>query len=452
MSAEMTAPAIEINGQFQKALDAMESGKNIFITGKAGTGKSTLLNHFRKNTKLKIAVLAPTGVAALNVEGETIHSFFRFKPDVTADKIKKIKGSGSRIYKELDAIVIDEISMVRADLLDYVDKFLRLNAGSAGDPFGGVQMVLIGDLYQLPPVVTSKEREIFQTRYESPYFFDSLVYRDHPMEMIELEKIYRQKDQDFIELLNAIRNNTVTEGHLRALNARVGAKLPTAKDDGFAVHLTPTNAMASELNLERMSVLAAPIRAYSARISGKFESRAYPADETLQVAVEAQVMLLNNDSAGRWVNGTLGQVEAIAEDEENGEDVIWVRLSNGSLEEVRPHAWDIFHFTFNSDTQLIETETLGAFRQYPLKLAWAVTIHKSQGKTFERVAIDMGRGAFAHGQTYVALSRCTTLEGMTLVKPLQKRDIWTDSRIVRFMTRRENSSFERVTAREWELL
>ncbi len=440
----MTAPAVEINDQFQKALDGMASGKNLFITGKAGTGKSTLLQYFRQNTRRKVVVLAPTGVAALNVRGETIHSFFRFKPDVTADKIKKAKGKRARLYKEAETIVIDEISMVRADLLDHVDRFLRLNGKSPRLPFGGAQMILIGDLYQLPPVVTPKERGIFQTLYESPYFFDSRVFRQHPMEMVELEKIYRQKDRRFIELLNAVRNNTATDEQLKVLNARVGAKLSAGGEASYAVHLTPTNAAASEINEDRLSRLKGPVRAYSAGISGQFERHAYPTDETLRLAEGAQVMLLNNDSAGRWVNGTLGRVEAIRRGKKGEEDLIRVRLADGRLEEVGPYSWDIFHFTFNDETRAIETETLGSFTQYPLKLAWAVTIHKSQGKTFDRVVLDMGRGAFAHGQTYVALSRCTSLEGLSLIKPVQKPHIWTDWRIVRFMTRHRYAESERA--------
>lgn len=434
--------AIEINGQFQKALDGIESRKNLFITGKAGTGKSTLLNYFRHHTQCKVVVLAPTGVAALNVQGETIHSFFGFKPDITADKIKKLKGKRSQLYKEIDAIIIDEISMVRADLLDHVDHFLRLNGRSSRLPFGGAQMILIGDLYQLPPVVTSKEKVIFETHYQSPYFFDSRVFHNHPMEMIELEKIYRQKDQHFIDLLNAIRNNTVTDDQLKILNSRVGTRISNAKATDYTVHLTPTNAMASEINADHLNRLNEAVRAYPARISGRFEQSAYPANDNLQLAAGAQVMLLNNDSYNRWVNGTLGRVESIEHDNKTGEDIIQVRLSNGNVESIQPYAWDIFHFTFNDRTQSIETETLGSFRQYPLKLAWAVTIHKSQGKTFDRVVIDMERGAFAHGQTYVALSRCTSMEGITLVKPVQKSHIWTDWRIVRFMTRHQYDDSE----------
>ena len=430
----MSTSSIEINKQFQQALNGIESRKNLFITGKAGTGKSTLLKLFRQRAKRKVVVLAPTGVAALNVGGETIHSFFGFKPDITAQKIKKLKGQRARLYKEIDAIIIDEASMVRADLMDHIDRFLRLNGGSCELAFGGVQMVLIGDLYQLPPVVSFSEKDIFATQYESPYFFDSNVFRDNPMEIVELEKIYRQKDQRFIELLNAIRNNTVTEEQLKILNLRVGAKLSTDGSANYSVHLTPTNAMAAEINAEHLRALKANVHDYPAGILGGFERRAYPADQNLQLAQGAQVMLLNNDSAGRWVNGTLGRVDKIEPDNEAGQDVVLVQLSDGSKEEVRPYSWDIFHFTFNPQTRSIETETLGSFTQYPLKLAWAVTIHKSQGKTFDRVAIDMGRGAFAHGQTYVALSRCTSMEGMTLAKPMQKTDIWTDWRIVRFMS------------------
>ena len=441
-SVRMTVSSVEINGQFQKALDGIESKKNLFITGKAGTGKSTLLNYFRQHTQRKVVVLAPTGVAALNVQGETIHSFFGFKPDITFEKIKKLKERRARLYQEIEAIIIDEISMVRADLLDYVDRFLRLNAKSSRLPFGGVQMILIGDLYQLPPVVISKEKKIFETQYESPYFFDSQLFRAHPMEMIELEKVYRQKDQRFIKLLNAIRNNTITEDQLQNLNSRVGAKLAPVKETDYTIHLTPTNAMAAEINAEHLSRLKEQVHTYSALISGRFESHAHPADEKLQMAAEAQVMLLNNDSSGRWVNGTLGRVEAIEYDHETGEDIIQVRLSNGLIEDVQPYTWDIFHFTFNSERQIIETETLGSFRQYPLKLAWAVTIHKSQGKTFDRVVINMGHGAFAHGQTYVALSRCRSLEGMSFVKPVQKTHIWTDWRIVRFMTRHQYEDSE----------
>lgn len=435
-NAPMPIPvSVELNPQFQKALDAIASGKNLFITGKAGTGKSTLLQYFRKNAPGKIVVLAPTGVAALNVQGETIHSFFGFKPDITADKIKKKKGKKGLLYREVDRIVIDEISMVRADLLDHVDRFLRLNGRHIDLPFGGVQMVLIGDLYQLPPVVTPREKALFGSLYESPYFFDSRVFRDHPMDMIELEKIYRQKDARFIEVLNTIRNNTPRPEHLAVLNARVGAPLDQGGRGGPTVHLTPTNAQAAAINDDHLNRLKGPVRTFSAKVSTDFEGHASPAEADLRLAEGAQVMLLNNDPVGRWVNGTLAQVVGFSRDESAEEDLVAVALADGSVEEVRPFTWDLFHFVYNATTKAIETESRGSFKQLPLKLAWAVTIHKSQGKTFDRVILDMGRGAFAHGQTYVALSRCTTLEGLSLVQPIQKSHIWMDLKIVRFMTR-----------------
>jgi len=428
---------IEINHQFKKALDLLEkTSQNLFVTGKAGTGKSTLLNYFRTNTRKKVAVLAPTGVAALNVRGETIHSFFRFRPDIT---VKKIVERGAKIrkgaiYKKLDAILIDEVSMVRADLLDCVDWFMRLSKKRTDLPFGGTQMIFIGDLYQLPPVVTGKEKEIFETHYASPYFFDAMVFQQARLELVELEKIYRQKDESFIRLLNGIRNNSITEEGLARLNERVGAVFPSENCIGYAIHLTTTNAMAQDINREHLMRLENEFRVYPAQVSGDFDERSFPTDQELYLAAGAQVMFLNNDSRGRWVNGSLGKVIEIRINKNSQGDVIVVQLENGQSEEVLPYAWELFHFKFNETLQAIETETTGIFTQYPLKLAWAVTIHKSQGKTFDRIVIDMGKGSFASGQTYVALSRCTSLKGISLKIPLKKSHILMDERIVRFMT------------------
>jgi len=298
---------IDLNEQFQKSLDLMENtSKHGFITGKAGTGKSTLLDYFRSHTKKKVVVLAPTGVAALNVRGQTIHSFFGFKPNVTLKSIKKIRRGGKNIYKELDAIVIDEASMVRADLLDCIDKFLRLNAGKR-KPFGGVQMIFIGDLYQLPPVVTGGEKEFFNTHYKSPYFFDAIVMKELEMEFIELEKIYRQNDEDFIALLNAIRNNSVTEEQLTALNRRCAADFaPDPKD--FYIWLTSLNIAAEKINREHLFSIGFPLTTYHGIIDGDFKQDSLPTQVDLQVKKDAQVMLLNNDSLLRWVNGSIGKV------------------------------------------------------------------------------------------------------------------------------------------------
>ncbi|MDD5669786.1 MAG: AAA family ATPase [Candidatus Omnitrophica bacterium] len=436
---------IEINEQFKNALDMMErSRKNVFITGKAGTGKSTLLTYFRSLTAKKIVFLAPTGVAAVNIHGETIHSFFGFKPDITIEKIKKRGKKKTRIFKALDAIVIDEISMVRADLMDCVDIFLRLN-GKHGDlPFGGIQMIFIGDLYQLPPVVNGREKEAFAKHYRSPYFFDARVFENFRMEFIELEKIYRQKDEEFINLLNAVRNNSLTEEQLRLLNQRAEMASPRRKQEGYAVYLTTTNKMALGINDEHLCNLKSKIFSYQAEISGEIDERSYPSDGELRISKGAQVMLLNNDAKGRWVNGSIGTVTGIEDNEKKDADIIEVLLSDGSTVEVIPHTWDVFHFSFNEETSSIDADIAGSFTQYPLKLAWAITIHKSQGKTFDRVVIDTGTGAFAHGQIYVALSRCTSFEGIILKKPIRKHEIMMDWRIVNFVTQHQYDLSDRA--------
>ena len=425
---------IEFNEQFTKALHLLQHGShNVFVTGKAGTGKSTLLRYFRAHTSKKIVVLAPTGVAALNVGGETIHSFFRFKPGTTPDKVRRARKKEAEIYRELSAIVIDEASMVRADLMDCVDAFMRLNGREPCKPFGGAQLILFGDLYQLPPVVTSAEREVFSTYYPGPYFFNSRVIAEAKIEYLELEKIYRQKDKGFIEILNAIRNNRVSPAQLAQLNRRVGADVETG-GRGLIVRLLTTNADAAEINNERLRGIDGRSHIYKAETSGQFTRDAYPADEELHLKAGAQVMMLNNDPDGRWVNGTMAAVQDIMRGPEGQPDLIHVRLADGSVEEVEPHAWELFHFTYDPEAKKIKTETAGVFTQYPLKLAWGITIHKSQGKTFERAVIDLGRRAFAAGQTYVALSRCTALEGLSLARAVRPNDVMTDWRIVRYVT------------------
>ena len=441
---------IEINEQFKKALELLEnSSKNIFITGRAGTGKSTLLEHFRNTTKKKVVVLAPTGVAALNVKGQTIHSFFGFKINVTLEKIKKLK-KPSDLYKKLDVVIIDEISMVRADLLDCVDKFLRLNSKDKNLPFGGVQMVFIGDLYQLPPVVTRDEKEIFKTYYDSQYFFDAKAFPELNMEFVELEKIYRQKDTEFISLLNAIRNKSATEEDINAINARL---CPDFNENGeFYIHLTTTNKMAEELNTHKLSQLKSKSFAFKGKISGSFEEKYLPTQINLKLKVGAQVMFLNNDSYGLWVNGSIGKIVDVNDDAEDdsGEKtgVITVELAEGQIVEVSPYKWKIFRYTFNKQTRLLDTESVGSFTQFPIKLAWAITIHKSQGKTFDKVILDIGHGTFAHGQVYVALSRCTSLEGLVLKKPIAKKHIFMDYKVVKFLTKYQYKKAEETCSVE----
>ncbi len=442
---------IEINEKFRQALDLMEgTNRHVFITGRAGTGKSTLLEYFRDTTRKQVAVLAPTGVAALNVRGQTVHSFCRFKPDVTLEKVKKLPRGTYRprsgrtdyaagnvdIYKKFEAIVIDEISMVRADLLDCVEKFLRLNGPKPGRLFGGLQMIFIGDLYQLPPVVTSAERELFDgTHYETPYFFSSRIFQNpgFVMEFVELEKIYRQTEEDFIGLLNAIRNRSATEVELDRLNFRYDPAF-VPPDDEFYVTLTSTNDLAFERNREKLSRLAGKSYSYAGFIEGEFERSSLPTDEMLELKAGAQVMLLNNDLKGRWVNGSIGRVVKVIQ-EKGEDDLVRVELQSGLTVDVGPNVWELFRFALDKDTREIVSEPVGAFTQYPLKLAWAITIHKSQGKTFDRVVIDFGRGTFAHGQAYVALSRCTSFEGLVLKKPIRAGHIRMDWNIVRFLTR-----------------
>ncbi len=431
---EQPSFTIEINEQFKHALNIMDNtGKSIFVTGRAGTGKSTLLNYFRFTTRKKVAVLAPTGVAALNVKGQTIHSFFRFKPNVTMDLIRKIRsGDGkNNIYQKLDAIIIDEISMVRADLLDCIDKFLRLNGPDVDKPFGGIQMIFIGDLYQLPPVITGAEKKGFKSLYKTPYFYSSRIFDSFDMEFLELEKIYRQQDPVFIDLLNSIRNKTINAEGLDMLNQRYNPNFKPATGD-FYVYLTTTNDLAARINNSQLNKLKGPLHRFIGEIEGEFGNEYLPTAVELQVKTGAQIMMLNNDSDGRWVNGTLGEITGVVPDK-NGDHVIFAELEDGETVEITPYTWEIYRFEVTGGQ--LQSEVIGTFTQYPLMLAWAITIHKSQGKTFGKVVIDIGRGTFAHGQMYVALSRCTTLEGIILKRPVLKKHIWTDFQVIDFLTR-----------------
>lgn len=418
---------IELNEQFKKALDLLEQTDiNIFITGKAGTGKSTLLNLFRGSTTKKIVVLAPTGVAAINIKGETIHSFFGFKPDITLSKVKKkdIKDD-KNIYKKLDMIVIDEISMVRADLLDCVDKFLRLYGPHKNKPFGAIQMVFIGDLYQLPPVVTSDEKEFFKVSYQTPYFFSAKIFDKFDIEMIELEKIYRQNDTEFIGILNAIRNNTIELEYLDKLNHRYEKNI---NDDEGYIYLTTTNAMADSINKSKLENLPGKLYTSMADMDGDVPKEYMPTAMQLMYKKNAQIMMLNNDSKRRWVNGTIGKITDVKN------DIISIILEHqDKIIDIEPYTWDIFKFVYENGK--LNTDVVGSFTQYPFRLSWAITIHKSQGKTFHKVIIDIGKGTFTHGQMYVALSRCVSLEGLILRQKIKKNNIWVDYNVMKFLTK-----------------
>ncbi len=425
---------IEINEEFKKTFDFIANhSDHVFITGKAGTGKSTFLQHFRLHTKKNIVVLASTGVAAVNVQGQTIHSFFNFKPDITYDGVPDIKVHSwmAKIYQKLDAIVIDEISMVRADLLDCIDAFLRLYGPNTQAPFGGIQLIMIGDLYQLAPVVRQQERNIFQTVYPSPYFFDAKVFKEVSFELMEFEINYRQKDERFIRLLNDVRSNTVEQEQLDVFNERCQADWKPEEND-FYVYLTTTNKLADTINYQHIHDLKQELFTYEGTVSGDFDQNSLPTHQNLEVKVGAQVILLNNDAGDRWANGSVGKVIDIFESGVNS-SVIVVELANGTRVEVEPFTWELFHFYYNEKTGRIDAEAVGSFRQFPMKLAWAITIHKSQGKTFDKVIVDIGAGAFCHGQLYVAFSRCTTLTGIILKRPISLRDIQVDPRVAQFL-------------------
>ena len=437
---------IDLNPHFKQALALMEQGdRHVFVTGKAGTGKSTLLQVFRERAKKSLVVLAPTGVAAVNVKGQTIHSFFRFKPDITPASVKDVAvhAKDRETYKKLHALVIDEMSMVRADLMDCIDIFLRLHGTKKRAPFGGVQLISFGDLYQLPPVVTSREREIFAGHYKSPYFFDARVFSELKPEIIELEKIYRQTDDRFISLLNAIRNNTAGVEEIGTLNKRHDPEFEPQKHEQY-IYLTTTNAGAEAINARELAKLKGKLYTFQGVARGAFDKSHLPTSENLSLKVGSQVMMVNNDSAGRWINGTIGVIVNVSYDAESENECIEVQLQDGDVEKVSPYTWDLYNFRYNQATREIESDTVGSFTQYPMMLAWAVTIHKSQGKTFEKVIVDIERGTFAHGQLYVALSRCTSFEGLVLKKPIKKGHIWMDWRVVKFLTKYQYAKSEKA--------
>lgn len=434
---------LNITPGFRRALAAIERGDNVFVTGRAGTGKSTLLRYFRDITKKPPVVLAPTGVAAVNVGGQTIHSFFGFGPDVTTSRLPRVQPKDLKKYKALQTIIIDEISMVRADLLDCVNTLLKKYGPQQGRPFGGVQMVFIGDLYQLPPVVTSEARDALAKQYATPYFFSARVFdpqqtllndsQKFAMETIELEDVFRQRDGVFLAILNRIRNNSATPEDLAVLNTRIAVHDHTKVNEGIV--LTTTNRRSDMINEDALARLPGKVKIFHGSRRGKFDRSALPTAEELAVKQGARVMLLSNDRERRWINGTLGTIVDIAE--ENDDGILVIELETGEIVNVVRHEWDMYAYTFDQESETLRAEPIGSFVQFPIRLAWAVTIHKGQGKTFERLHIDLECGTFAPGQLYVALSRATTLEGLTLEKPVQRRHVWTDWNVVKFVTKYE---------------
>lgn len=420
---------LSLNSEYIDVLNQLEqSNEHFFITGKAGTGKSTLLQLFRSTTGKKVVVLAPTGIAALNVKGQTIHSFFGFPPRML-DSSEIVRRKNYRFFQQLDAIIIDEISMVRADLLDTIDLFLRVQRASQ-EPFGGVQMIFFGDLFQLPPVISSEfEKKYFREHYSSPYFFSARVFgRDYVLNCIELHQVFRQDEKHFIRLLDNIRQRSFDYEDLQELNERV--ELPPA-DLPYLINLCARNATADQINKEALEKLEDRPHIFTARIEGDFAPSFYPTESQLLLKRGSQVMFVKNDLQKQFVNGTIGILKHIDEDElmvdildEHGMEKT-IKVSRLSWENIR------YRPDF-ADITKIQTEVTGSFTQFPIRLAWAITIHKSQGKTFDRVCIDMGTGAFEAGQTYVALSRCKKLSGIYLKKAIAPKDIIVDPLIVEY--------------------
>ena len=412
-----------------------ETGVNLFLTGKAGTGKTTFLRDFRERTSKRVVVVAPTGIAAINAGGVTIHSFFQlsFSPYVPGMSISgdrkrydRFSREKLRVIRSMDVLVIDEISMVRADLLDAIDAVLRRHR----DPtrcFGGVQLLMIGDLQQLAPVVKDEEAELLKQYYPSNYFFDSHALRQAGYETVELEKVYRQKDSEFLELLNRIRTNSADAGVLNRLNRRYIPGFNPAAEAGY-IRLTTHNRLAHAINERELDRLSTPAVTFEAKVSGDFPESSYPAERLLTLKEGAQVMFIKNDTtAHRYYNGMIGKVIAI---NDTGIDVRPVE--GGNIIEVGTEEWENNRYTVDPESQAITEEVTGTFSQYPLRLAWAITIHKSQGLTFDRAIIDTA-AAFAHGQTYVALSRCRSLEGLVLERPLAVSSIISDVTVSDFV-------------------
>jgi len=418
---------VDITDEYRAVRRMIESGKPVvFVTGNAGTGKSTLISYLRNVLKKKLAVVAPTGVAALNAHGMTIHSFFHLPPRMHEDGDIKVS-SAPEMYENLELLVIDEVSMVRADLLDSVDLFLRRNRRNP-HPFGGVQLLLVGDLFQLPPVVTDDAHEVLQAKeYESPYFFSSFALQKTDMAAIELTQFFRQEDRSFIELLNHVRIGENPGQVADELNRRCshGGEADTG------ITLTGTNYLAERINSKELAQLQGKEHSFAGEASGSFglSGDRLPSPADLRLKVGAHVMFTRNDEHRRWVNGTIGIVKNI---EEGHVFVEPVGESRGKVFEVVPTTWKTHRYRYNKKLERIEAREAGKYTQYPLMLAWAVTIHKSQGQTLDNVLLDLGRGAFASGQLYVALSRCRSIGGIHLARPIRAGDVICDPEVKRF--------------------
>ena len=428
------------NKEFQDALQLItHTRQSVFLTGKAGTGKSTFLKYICNHTKKKYVVLAPTGIAAINAGGVTLHSFFKlpFRPMLPDDpdlslshgrifEFFKYPKEKRKIIAEVDLIIIDEISMVRADIIDCVDRILRVYSGNMRLPFGGKQLLFVGDVFQLEPVVPSDQKEILSLFYASPFFFSARVFKDINLVPIELQKVYRQTDSVFINILDRIRNNAARKQELDTLNGRYFPSFEPQNEDMY-ITLATRRDQVDFINEKKLAELPGEEYVSVGKIEGDFPESSLPTQLNLSIKEQAQVIFIDNDYERRWVNGTIGMVSGI---DENGN--VYVLLESGVEHLVEPTSWRNYKYKYNEKEKRIEEEIVGTFEQLPIRLAWAITVHKSQGLTVSRVVVDLTGGVFAGGQTYVALSRCTSLEGLVLKSKISSRDIFIRKEIVEF--------------------